>query len=106
MKRLALSIVVVPWLGITVGRAEANAAPPAGATGSLQAHRVSGAIRVDGRLDEEAWGEAAAAGEFVQEAPHYGEAGASPPEVRGLYDDQYLYVGARLRHPAAARRGH
>ncbi|HEY6179844.1 MAG TPA: DUF5916 domain-containing protein [Kofleriaceae bacterium] len=104
MKRLALSIVVVPWLGITVGRAEANAAPPAGATGSLQAHRVSGAIRVDGRLDEEAWGEAAAAGQFVQEAPHYGEAATSPTEVRVLYDDQYLYVGARMRHPAAAGR--
>jgi len=98
MRRLALSIVVMAWLG-GAGHAQAPVEPA-----TLQAHRVSGAIQIDGRLDEDAWREAAAAGQFAQEAPHYGEAATSPTEVRVLYDDQFLYVGARLQHPAASGR--
>jgi Domain of unknown function (DUF5916)/Carbohydrate family 9 binding domain-like len=98
MRRLALSIAAVAGLE-SAGHAQAPAEPAA-----LQAHRVSGAIQIDGRLDEDAWREAAAAGQFMQEAPHYGEAATSPTEVRVLYDDQYLYVGARMQHPAASGR--
>ncbi|MEO7735929.1 MAG: DUF5916 domain-containing protein, partial [Kofleriaceae bacterium] len=75
--------------------------PPLLATGrasSVQAHRVTGTIQVDGRLDEDAWRDAEIAARFTQEAPHYGEDATSPTEVRVLYDDQYLYVGARMRH--------
>src|SRR5262245_34591340 len=122
MNRLAAPIVVVHWLGASLALAapqapEASPEPraavavpapagepvPAVATGSLQAHRLTGAIQIDGRLDEDAWRDAAFAGEFLQEAPHYGQAATSPTEVRVLYDDQYLYVGARMHH--AGRNG-
>ena len=104
--RRALSILLVPWLGVAAARgdAETPVVPAAEPTGALQAHRLSGAIQIDGRLDEEAWRDAAAAGHFIQEAPRYGQDATSPTEVRVLYDDQYLYVGARMHHPAAAGR--
>jgi hypothetical protein len=71
---------------------------------SLEAHRLAGIIALDGRLDDEAWRDAAAAGHFVQDAPHYGQDATSATEVRVLYDDQYLYVGARMHHPGATGR--
>ncbi|HEX3762388.1 MAG TPA: DUF5916 domain-containing protein [Kofleriaceae bacterium] len=83
----------------TVPAAAGPSAPPAAdLIDSLPAHRVTGGIQIDGRLDEEAWRDAAGAGRFAQEAPHYGEPATSPTEVRVLYDDQYLYIGARMRH--------
>lgn len=98
---------IAPGLGMAAPDAAAGAAPaaePAAAvpaaelTDSLPAHRLTGAIRIDGRLDEEAWRDAPAAGRFAQEAPHHGEAATSPTEVRVLYDDESLYIGARMRH--------
>src|SRR4051812_25778871 len=119
MKLLALSFVLVSWFGIPRAAAQpepqpataeppsppaAPAAPAADLTDSLPAHRLTGAIRVDGRLDEDAWRDVAAAGHFTQEAPHYGQDATSPTEVRVLYDDQYLYIGARMHHPPSAGR--
>ena len=125
MKILAPSVLVV-CLGRTLALAQVEAAdppaaplpiaapaaappapvdvPPIDLTGSLPAHRLTGAIRLDGRLDEAAWREAAAAGHFTQESPHYGQDATSATEVRVLYDDQYLYVGARMHHLAATGR--
>jgi hypothetical protein len=91
MKRFALPVLIATGLGM-----------PRALADSLVAHRLTGAIQIDGRLDEDAWRDAAAAGHFLQEAPHYGEDATSPTEVRVLYDDQYLYVGARMRHLANA----
>jgi hypothetical protein len=68
-------------------------------TRSLQAHRVTDAIDLDGRLSEAAWEKAAAASGFTVQWPEFGRSSALPTEVRVLYDDQYLYVGARLFHP-------
>jgi len=79
-------------LGASVARADT-------ADGELVAHRLAGVIQLDGRLDEDDWRAATAAGHFTQDAPHHGEAATSDTEVRVLYDDQYLYVGARLHHP-------
>src|SRR5690349_1512628 len=97
MNLVAPCLVVV---GCCIAPDLAAAAPDASVelTDSLPAHRITGAIRIDGRLDEQAWQDAAAAGRFAQEAPHYGEPATSPTEVRVLYDDEYLYIGARMRH--------
>jgi hypothetical protein len=71
---------------------------------ALPAHRVTAAIRIDGRLDEDAWRDAPAAGRFTQEAPHHGQGATSPTEVRVLYDDQSLYIGARMHHAPGTGR--
>jgi hypothetical protein len=109
MNTLARAMLLLPCLGTAVVRADAQApAAPADAaaapTGSLEAHRLTGTIQVDGRLDEEAWRAAAPAGQFMQESPSYGRDATSPTEVRVLYDDQYLYVGARMQHPVGTGR--
>ena len=62
-----------------------------------EAFRVAdGAIRVDGRLDEEAWRTAAPITGFVQKEPEEGAAASDPIEVRFVFDDDALYVGARM----------
>ena len=56
-----------------------------------------GAIRLDGRLDDEAWRKAAPITEFVQAEPNEGAAPSDPMEVRFLFDDNALWIGARMR---------
>jgi hypothetical protein len=63
----------------------------------LEAQRVNQqAISVDGILDETAWGTAQVATNFTQHTPDTGEPATERTEVRFLYDDNYLYIGARM----------
>ena len=55
-----------------------------------------GTIRIDGRLDEEAWLTATPITDFVQKEPTEGAAPTDAMEVRFVYDDNALYVGARM----------
>jgi hypothetical protein len=66
---------------------------------SLCALRSSNSILLDGHLDEPRWQQAPVAEGFTQQWPKFGRAATLPTEVRVLYDDQFLYVGARLLHP-------
>jgi hypothetical protein len=63
----------------------------------VQAVRVSGTVAIDGRLDEEAWRSAPAAGGFLQRDPDEGQPATEGTELRVLYDEAALYVGVRLR---------
>lgn len=65
--------------------------------------RRDGAVAVDGRLDEAAWRRATPIAGFRQSRPAEGAAASLPTEVRVLYDDEALYVGARMGDPAGAR---
>lgn len=71
----------------------------------LQALRISGGIQVDGRLDEEAWGHALVATGFTQEWPLRGQPARQRTEVKVLYDELFLYVGARMHHDPALDGG-
>ncbi len=64
---------------------------------------ADGAIRVDGRLDEEIWQRVPAITDFVQKEPVEGAAPTERMEVLFVYDDSALYVGARMysRVPSA-----
>jgi hypothetical protein len=67
-----------------------------------QAVRVAdGSIRLDGRLDDEAWRHAVPVTDFVQKEPNEGVPPTEETEVRIVYDDTALYVGARMHD-----RGH
>ena len=62
-----------------------------------QATRIdSGTVRVDGRLDEEVWLKALPIGNFVQKEPVEGAPPTDAMEVRFVYDESALYVGARM----------
>jgi hypothetical protein len=53
-------------------------------------------IVLDGRLDEAAWLEAPPATDFRQSQPNEGRPATQRTEVRILYDDAAIYVGARM----------
>ena len=61
------------------------------------AARVAGrAPELDGRLDDAAWEAAPVLSGFWQKEPREGEPATERTEVRFLYDDHALYVGARM----------
>jgi len=63
----------------------------------LDAYRVDqNAITIDGSLDESVWESARVATNFTQHTPDTGEPASEKTEVRFLYDDNYLYIGARM----------
>ncbi len=76
--------------------APAPAAAAARPTPRISAVRTAGHIAVDGRLDEADWAKAAPARDFLQKDPDEGKPATERTEVRFLYDDDALYVGARL----------
>ncbi|MFQ5746894.1 MAG: DUF5916 domain-containing protein [Gemmatimonadota bacterium] len=53
-------------------------------------------IRVDGRLDDAAWSRARFFSDFLQKEPNQGEPPTERTEVAFLFDDDALYVGARM----------
>jgi uncharacterized protein DUF5916 len=55
-----------------------------------------GMIKVDGRLDEDAWVHASVVDDFVQKEPVEGAPPSEPMQVRFAYDSHALYVGARM----------
>lgn len=72
----------------------------------IQAIQLGGnTIELDGRLDEEIWQNVPAATGFIQREPDEGAAASEETEVYFLYDDTYLYIGARMfsENPSAIR---
>ena len=63
---------------------------------TLRAGPISGAINVDGRLDEAGWQTAAIATRFKQYEPNEGEAATQRTEVRILYGGAAVYISAVL----------
>jgi hypothetical protein len=72
----------------------------------VEAVRATGPVTVDGHLDEAAWGGGEPYTRFFQRDPDEGEPASERTELRLLYDDAALYVGARLfdREPALVAR--
>jgi hypothetical protein len=91
-------ILFVPLLTACTGAPVAAAAQevfaPSPDPRRVTATRVqNGAVRVDGVLDEAAWTTAVASG-FIQAEPQQGEPATEPTDVRVVFDDRYLYIGA------------
>jgi hypothetical protein len=79
-------------VGPTVGgRADDHAAAPV-----VHALRSRARLVVDGRLDEEIWKQAVMATDFIQTEPDEGRLATERTEVYVVYDDDALYIGARL----------
>lgn len=88
---LVLSVFVLPG-----GRASAQ--PPSGdGRKTAQAMEIAdGSIRLDGRLDEDVWQQAAPLTDFIQKEPVEGDAPTDAMDVRFVYDSTALYIGARM----------
>jgi hypothetical protein len=61
-----------------------------------QAIRAAQPIQIDGFLDEAVWSEAPPITRFTQLTPDEGEPVSQRTDVRLVYDDQALYIGAML----------
>src|SRR4051812_40002376 len=77
--------------------------PPAGsnsqvtlAAQNMRASRATGAINIDGKLDEPAWQTAVPSSSFTQSYPKVGAQPTDSTQVRVLYDDNALYIGVRM----------
>src|SRR4051812_16343013 len=76
--------------------AESDAQAPSAKV--ARASRITGAApRVDGTLDDPAWTTAPVITGFVQKIPNEGMEPSEATEVKILFDDDALYVGARMR---------
>ena len=76
--------------------AKATAAPKR----QLRALRISTPPKLDGLLDEAEWQAAPLAGQFIELEPTPGRPEKHPTEVRVLYDDAAIYVGAVMHDVA------
>ena len=63
---------------------------------SLSATNITQSITIDGELNEAEWASAQAASDFVINQPNTGAAATHRSDVRVLYDNQALYIGALL----------
>ncbi len=96
MKHISLcAACVVTVLGIA--HAAAGQDIPDIVRKQAQAVRVApGSVNIDGRLDDAAWRDAVPVTNFWQREPMEGASPSDPLEVRLAYDDDALYVGARM----------
>lgn len=87
------------WVPLCLGMAVAAQ------TKNLDAVKATQAPRIDGNLDDEAWKAAPLATDFIQNFPTYGQKATVRTEVRVLYDNSAVYVGAYLYDdPSLVRR--
>jgi len=107
LRRLLPAALIAALLTIPLEPVAAQQSPSAVEWGTLddpeayprprgRATRVSQAPRIDGRLDEALWQEAEVLGDFIQSQPNPGALATEATEVRVVYDDQALYIGAML----------
>ncbi|MBS1746899.1 MAG: carbohydrate binding family 9 domain-containing protein [Bacteroidetes bacterium] len=62
----------------------------------MQAVKVSVAPKIDGNLDDSVWDNVPVATDFVESFPAFGKKAIQKTEVKIIYDDQAVYVGAYL----------
>ena len=67
------------------------------------ATRITGTIRIDGALNEAQWRTAQPIGGLTQLDPQEGKPSSERSDIRFLYDDDALYIGADLYDRQAAR---
>ena len=61
---------------------------------TLEARYLNSGIKIDGLLNESAWKQASVATDFIQFEPDNGGKASQRTEVRVLYDNSGLYIGA------------
>lgn len=92
---LTLAAALAAATPATAQQAAIHPTPPP----SVAAVRLSTPVTIDGRLDEAVWQTPAPATGFIQSQPHQGDPAVNRTEVRFAYDDEAIYVGARMYDP-------
>ncbi len=63
---------------------------------ALSAIKTASPPKIDGTLDDLAWKEAPVANAFIQNFPNYGLPATQKTDVRVVYDNNAIYIGAHL----------
>ncbi len=87
-------LLVLSWGAASPSVAQQIALPDRGP--SLNAHPLQSALTLDGVLDEPVWQEAEYVDQFLQADPAEGLVPSQRTEVRVLYDDRFVYIGASM----------
>jgi hypothetical protein len=72
----------------------------------VQAVRVSKPPVIDGQLNDEAWSLASPAGGFTQQDPDEGRPATENTDIRIVFDDSAIYIGARMFDREAQQIAH
>ena len=91
LAKIALAAAGVALVAATATAQNHPTPPPV-----AKAVPLKGTIKIDGKPDETAWQEAPVVDHFVQFDPDNGKPATQRTEVRFLYDNDALYVGAWL----------
>lgn len=94
---LRLFAAGVAILGLVLAGGPGSARAQQTSAPSLEAHRTSSSISIDGRLNESAWEQARSASDFLQLEPVEGDAAPQHTAVRVLYGPGGVYVGAIMQ---------
>jgi len=101
MFRAFLTSTFLLCFGVISGIAQQNSPGTGGST--LVAGRFDGSIKLDGRLDDDAWREAEMVAELVQQSLKPGEPSAYKTKVRVLVTADSLYFGFECIDPEPSR---
>lgn len=71
---------------------------------TVRAHKLTAPMRVDGRLDEDVYQRVAPFGGFIQVAPRFNEPATEKTDVWITYDEDNIYVSARVWDEAPPER--
>ena len=103
MRRLVIGLAFVPW--VLAAQTQAGSGAPSAASlayghrlpvPNARAVRRAGSIVLDAKLDEPVWQAAQPISQFTQSDPNEGQPASQHTEVRFVYDDDALYVGAKM----------
>lgn len=89
---LCLFVFLLPFMGRSTDT-----------TKVLKAYRITGQVQIDGKLDEADWTNAEKAFDFIQREPIPGKVATYASEVFFLYDNQAIYIGAKLWDDASEK---
>ncbi|HYK87628.1 MAG TPA: carbohydrate binding family 9 domain-containing protein [Acidobacteriota bacterium] len=99
--RFILGPLLVLWFNTGTTIAQQNGSRATAPT--LKATHATGSIKLDGRLDDDAWRDAETVAELVQQSPKPGESSAYKTTVRVLVTADSIYLGFECIDPEPSR---
>ena len=103
MYRILLILAFLSSWHVFAQEDEADNFPPPDKPIEITISRAKGEIKLDGSLDESDWEQATITDEFFRTEPRQGGIVKYRTEVRFLYDDKNLYVGAFCKDSAGIK---
>lgn len=98
-----LNLLLCPLAALAVNTPPVLEEPFPAARRSVEAYKTTMPPKIDGELNDECWKYAAVQSDFITNQPQYGNASKERTEVRIVYDDNAIYVGAHMYDSDPAR---